>query len=242
MKRILVVILVLILAIGLSGCKEDMTSGDSQVVKKTSADKKKSADFQDMVAKKANLQFKVTYTMDIDTQGQKMTYKTAQYVGGQNKMRVDTEMMDIKTRGYFLPDGIYSCNDRDGWQCMKMAKGEDIGQQDYTADFDEVAENPEDYDISYAGTMSIAGTKAHCYGITYGGQTMKECFSTEGVPLYMEMDGVGMEYVMKATSYSTRVSDSDFDLPAKAQDMENIMEDYMEQLEGQMPAGMEDYQ
>ncbi|MFC1741008.1 DUF4412 domain-containing protein [Nanoarchaeota archaeon] len=260
MKRILVMMLVLLIAIGLSGCGgddssdsgESKKSASSQVVKKTSSDKKKSDDFREMIAKKSDLRFSVDYTIDVDSQGQSMTYKMSQYLGGPDQMRTDMTMQDpgtgedVKTRSYFLSDGMYSCNDRQGeWGCMKLAHGEDMGEQDYTKDFEAVEENPDDYDITYAGTKSVAGTTAQCWGISFAGQTMKECFSKEGVPLYMEMGGVGMEYVMKATRYSTKVSSSDFELPAEATDMDQMANDMLKQMEesmGEMPEGMGDYE
>ena len=116
-----------------------------------------------------------------------------------------------------------------------------MAQEDYTKDFKAIEENPDDYDVTYGGTRDVAGTTAHCWRISYAGQDMEECLSSEGVPLYMEISGPSMSYVMRATRYSTKVSASDFDLPAEAQDMENMAQQMMEQMQGQMPEGMEGY-
>lgn len=243
MRKFLIFIAVVALMLALAGCKEDFedkstsssAGSDSQVVKKTSADKDMSEDFRSMVTKKSNLKFMAMYDISIDAQGQKTSYKTAQYLGGSDRLRMDTTMQGVETRAYLLPDGYYSCNNRQGWQCLKMANEDQAGQQDYTENFKDVEKSPDDYDITYQGTMSVAGTTAQCWGITYTGQTMKYCFSSEGVPLYMEMSGPTMKYLMKATKYSTSVSDSDFALPAKAQDMQQMMDDAMKQYQGQMP-------
>ncbi|MBW2964367.1 hypothetical protein KY363_02810 [Candidatus Woesearchaeota archaeon] len=242
MRRFLILIAAVALLLALAGCKEDLESstagsGDSQVVKKTSAEKKQSEDFRSMVMKKESLTFMAQYDISIDTQGQKQSYKTAQYLGGADKLRIDNNIQGMETRAYLLSDGYYSCRNQGGWQCFKVASKDDIGQQDYTENFKDVEKSPDDYDITYQGTMSVAGTTAQCWGITYTGQTMKYCFSSEGVPLYMEMKGPQMSYLMKASKYSTTVSESDFKLPAKAQDMQQMMEDAMKQYQGQVPEG-----
>ncbi len=49
--------------------------------------------------------------------------------------------------------------------------------------------------------------------------TMIECFSPEGVPLYIEVQAAQATITMEASTYKTSVSASDFVPPATPQEM-----------------------
>jgi hypothetical protein len=98
-----------------------------------------------------------------------------------------------------------------------------------------IEENPDDFKIYADGTKTIAGTVAKCFRITASQGDVRECFSKEGVPLYMTSKSSGYEFTMEATSYKTSVSNSDFTPPAAAVDMD----DYVKQMQAKMPAGYE---
>jgi hypothetical protein len=71
-------------------------------------------------------------------------------------------------------------------------------------------------------TRTIAGQRASCARATnillLGLAEITVCFAGNGVPLLLDWKAGSDVFRMEATSYSSTVSDKDFDLPAKPQD------------------------
>ncbi|MBW2966924.1 hypothetical protein KY362_00400 [Candidatus Woesearchaeota archaeon] len=252
MKKIFVILAVLLLALSLTGCKEEgakdtgdsgprpagsqgddaeLESGSGESDVEDASEGSDWADrFSDFVSMKSRLKYKVTYDFEgPDMQGMEMVY----YVD-RDRTRTDMEVEGVEIRTYLMDGTATSCTKQDGWECMqmRMPEGEDIMSQ-----LTEIEETPDNYDIEYAGTKTVAGKTGICYDITVreDGNTfkVKECFSKEGVPLYMEATHDDGKTVMRATSFSTDVRNSDFDLPAEPRDMNAMMEQAM----ANMPAG-----
>ena len=147
-----------------------------------------------------------------------------QYIKGTNKMRFDSAYGGIESRSYFMGDLFYSCSNSQGtWTCMKLA----LSKDDTTKAMDDISSNKDDYTITADGTMQIAGVTANCYKVSGKNiESYRACHSAEGVPLYVMMvstsEGKSFTTEMKATSYSTVVSDSDFVLPAVATELPAI--------------------
>lgn len=262
MKKIITVLVVLLLALTVVGCKEDvkpkqttgpggapadeggetgMEEGSAEASAEEGSEGGEWADkFTSFISKKAASEFTVTYDLTSKNDGKTEKYTMTQYFGGPKRFRMDTKLPEGEGRVYFVDDKMTTCNKQDGaWQCIQFATESEEGQ-DPTAQFKAVEENPADYHIGYAGTMSVAGSLAYCYTIDYRmigvpDAEMKYCFSKGGVPLYMLMKAEGSETEMRATSYKDSVSSSDFTLPAKAQDMNALMQQYQQQ----MPEGYE---
>jgi hypothetical protein len=240
MKRILVCVIIILLALFLAGCEEDVAdvgSGEEGSAESSAEKESKSSvgtKFVDIIKKKMDLEYTVEYKITSNAPGTE-SYTMKQYFGGADKFRVDMKMDEGETRTYLVGDTVYSCNDMQGdWQCLKMSGME--RDMDATAQFKSVEDNPDAYDINYEGTKKVAGTTALCYAIGVPGTgEMQYCFSKEGVPLYMLIDAEGSRVEMAATNYKTSVSSSDFEPPAEAQDMAALMEQAM----GDMPEGYE---
>ena len=244
MKKILISLVclaVLVLALGIGGCSEGPSDdsqaaaseeGSAEVSVEEGSEASFSDKFKDFVSMKTGLEYTVSYDFSSKGMGQTDTYTMTQYFGGKNRMRMDSEIEGHAARVIMDGSAIYSCNKESGaWQCMKFDTGDEM--EDSTEQFRMVEDNPDEYDITYAGTMKIAGATAHCYAVSVAGAELKECFSKEGIPLYMLMKSSGFESEMKATTYKASVKDSDFDLPAEPIDMEQMMQQAM----ANMPEG-----
>jgi len=255
MKKILVILAILVLALSLVGCEEedekdhghphadddgdDMESGSAEADVEEESEAGFGEKFTDLIKNKMSGEYTVEYKMstnDPETDG----YVMKQFFGGKDKFRSDVKMDEGEARMYMVKGTLTSCNDMQGdWQCMKM-EGMDESV-DMSAQFKGIDENPADYDINFKGTKKVAGATAYCFDVMHaelGMGEMQYCLSKEGVPLLMTFDIEGMEGEMRATTFKKSVKSSDFVPPAEAQDMSAMMEEMM----GQMPEGMEEYQ
>jgi len=108
---------------------------------------------------------------------------------------------------------LTSCTNNDGWNCYKMEL-----KKDALAKFEDEVETSQKYKIEADGTKVVAGVTAKCYKVTDTDDsvTVKYCFSSEGVPLYVYFQSPQAMTEMTARSYTKTVSDSVFDLPAGA--------------------------
>lgn len=259
MKRVLTAIIFLVLLIGLVGCSEvekdttvkskDVTattdSSDEQVQEvETSADLETGSDdsfadkFAELASKKWNKEYMVDYDMTTDSDGQNQKMQMRQYFAGEGKIRSDVIVDGREARTFILSDGIYMCTKDGSWMCLAFGTKEDLEAQSQDMAFEDVEKMPDKYNVQYAGTMTVAGTKTYCYAFVVEGGKLKECFSKEGVPLYMEVSAQGMNTKMVATEYKTSVSASDFKLPAEPTDMQAMMTEQMQGM-GNMPEGYE---
>ncbi|MCB9362873.1 DUF4412 domain-containing protein [Candidatus Woesearchaeota archaeon] len=163
----------------------------------------------------AKVEFMVVYDVTAVVDGKTSTSQMTQYMKG-TKMRTDVETQGIAVRTYMLGDIITSCNDATGgWMCNEMEMQEaDASEQ--------VKENAAEYDITKLADRTVAGTKAECYRITTKDGTVDYCYA-EGVPLYIETKTAQADSTVVATSYSKKVADSVFEIPAsEPMDMGNF--------------------
>ena len=165
------------------------------------------------------VEYMVSYDMTSTYEGEKTTTTMAMYIKGEN-VRTDTSYEEIESRFYNVDKKSTSCTNQEGeWMCIEFGIEED--NEDSTVeevDFEDDYYESDSIVIKKDGTMNVAGTTATCYkiedivDIEY---SYRICYSKEGVPLYMEMKQDGMESKFVATAYSSKVKDSDFDLPAQ---------------------------
>lgn len=152
--------------------------------------------------------------------------QTVQYVKGKN-VRMDAIMpsQSIETRSITNLETMQTINcmkGPQGFACYRIsAEGTDTGGAEQ---IDDVRSAPQNFDITYDGTMQVAGTTANCFRMVPKNKSfasMKSCFSAEGVPLYLQVIGNDSKTVveMQATSYSTNVADSEFEPPAAVQEI-----------------------
>ncbi|MBU2561754.1 MAG: hypothetical protein KKD17_05645 [Nanoarchaeota archaeon] len=252
MKKSFVVLVLLLLAFSLAGCKEDVSekkttsrpsgspasAGESEAAgeegsAEASAEQASEggdwADkFTNLVSMKKGLEFSVTYDYSMSGSGSSDSYTMTQYFA-KNKYRMDSATGGKEGRFYLINGKMTTCTKDGAWQCMTMPQGEQQ-QSDPSQQFSSLEDDPGKYDTTYKGTRSIAGTTAYCYEVkwaaygTDGG--IEACYSKEGVPLYMKTENGGVKIEMKATKYSTSLSASDFEFPAEPQDLSAMMAQY----------------
>ncbi|MEM4336636.1 MAG: hypothetical protein QXG86_01380 [Candidatus Woesearchaeota archaeon] len=157
-------------------------------------------------------EFKVTYVVSSDYEKSEMTM----YYKGQNH-RIDFQKSaeadgeNFKTSLFNINGKLYSCIETPKVMCYTIESSEKE-----TSTFSasrEIEENIERYEISKLPSRTIAGVTTACYKIKAGEETIEQCYSKEGIVLYIKASN----YEMTAKNYALSVADSVFVLPAEPQ-------------------------
>jgi hypothetical protein len=163
----------------------------------------------------------------------KVTYKLSATGGGEQswyskppKTRYD---FSTSTTGqtstvsiYSLPDGTFMCFGGTGVpaQCIGMTGLDTALQQNPAALFQQsMIQHPEQFNAVLVETRQIAGQQAQCFDVKSSTPIAvltdgRFCYSTQGIMLLQRFGAAGGALDMEATSLSTTVPDSDFNLPA----------------------------
>lgn len=233
MKIIKAIILTLLIfsLIFLVACEEGKTSDTSD---KTATDSKTTADsgasFLDIIGKKTN-EYKATYNIKTTSEGKTTSYTMMWAVKGKDKVKWSMDVPEQKSSAVFYKVGteFYMCSTTDGKEmCFKT--------QQNVPDFDSNLESYKDtskYSTSAKAPKVIAGATALCFeikGIGADAQTyeVESCVSKEGIPLYTHSKGPNFESTMEATEFSSTVADSEFVVPAGAQDLTALAQQYQQ--------------
>ncbi len=244
MKKFLVILAILLLAVGLAGCKEDVdkqqttksdrasasgsgSSGSADAdVKEASGSSGVGEKITNYISKKKNMEFSVSYDYSVSGSGTNEQWEMTQYFGN-NKYRMDMKADGQETQFFYIGKEVTSCSkDKNEWMCMVLGTGEEMN--DPTEQFSSIEDDLDDTSATYKGTKKIAGTTAHCWGINYAsymGNT-EFCYTKNGIPLYMLIESGGAEIELKAKSFKNSVSASDFQPPAEPIDMNAMMAQY----------------
>lgn len=151
-----------------------------------------------------SVEFQVTYDIESKDYSGEMT----QYIKG-SKIRVDVETQGINAQTYVL-DKVYSCTDAQGsWMCFTSENDVEYGVNE------DVKENVADYEVVAIGDKVVAGVNTKCFRIEVEDGTVEYCYSGDNVPLYVKTITSQGTTELTATTYSTSVSDSVFELPAE---------------------------
>ena len=184
---------------------------------------KASDQFTTLLSKRSSLQWKVDYDVKTVSQGQSIDLKMTQYLKGIDHIRTDTTTQGMESRSFFVSGVMTTCSKSSAsWTCYKV----DTGTKDQVGDLQkDLDQNAAKYTITAEPARTIAGVAASCFKLEGLPENVVAhyCFSTQGVVLYIKMDGAveGQSFSteMAATSFTTSVSDSDFTPPAAAQDL-----------------------
>lgn len=208
---------------GAGGAASGVTTGGASPTG-TSASGSAARPFRDIVGAANSSPYKVTYRVSSTAGGQAMSSMQTWYVSGQ-RFRMDLAVTQGTTTGsvsiFATPDGTYSCVSGSGSaaQCLGLPQAEAYAQSP-AASFDAaIRQNPDSFGASFAGTRTIAGTNASCYGVSgtaVGFSQGTICYTNTGVPLLYQFDASGLSFTMEATAFSVP-TDADFALPVPAQ-------------------------
>jgi hypothetical protein len=124
---------------------------------------------------------------------------------------------------YSLPDGTFMCFGGTGVaaQCIGMTGIDTALQQNPAALFQQtMVQHPEQFNAVLVETRQIAGQQAQCFDVKSSTAIAiltdgRVCYSKEGIMLLQKFGAQGGALDMEATSLSTKVPDSDFELPSK---------------------------
>jgi hypothetical protein len=122
---------------------------------------------------------------------------------------------------FALPDGTFMCfGTAPAAQCIGMSGLDSALQQNPAALYQEsMIQRPDQFNGVLVETRQIAGQQAHCYDVravaaASGLSEGRFCYSPQGIPLLSRFTAQAGQWSMEATSLSTSVPDSDFQLPA----------------------------
>jgi len=136
------------------------------------------------------------------------TFEDVQTVArkGMNyKQEVESDSFIVKD------DKGYACRKGDQWYCFELPE-EGSAEEDCTV--------PDEIDVKKIDDMQLVGQTSKCFELTSDSYTGRDvhCFSEEGAPVYFYSEAEGNIIERKATYLAFSVSDSEFDLPAEAQE------------------------
>jgi len=238
MKKFLSIVMVFVLTIFLYGCSSSISENNSGAsIVDTVSTLSTLKELTDIISKGPTGQHTINYDMDFGPGNPKSEVTT--YWKNEGKYRMDTLSEGIESRSYMVGTQATICTKEAGKFTCFTAKPEEV--KDPTENFavteyeDNITSEGNDsahFKVYRDGTMTVVGTVAKCYAFEYDISKEKLCFSNEGVLLYHKYTSVNETNEFVAKSYSTTVSDSDFDLPAGAEiidlnkELTNIRQEY----------------
>ena len=168
-----------------------------------------------VLGNKATLKWQISYNLISQAQGNNFQAPMIQYVDGKNKVRTDVTTQGVEARTYFVDGTIISCTQNSGaWNCYKSEP-----QKNHVSDTEnDVQISKDKYAITSDGAKTVAGASTKCFKIVEksSAATIRECFSSEGLPLYISYVSSDSTTEMTATKYSTTLASGTFDVPVAA--------------------------
>jgi hypothetical protein len=182
----------------------------------------------DLTKKRRQATFKVAYTWTTSTaKGSDTTYET--WYSKPPRSRVDFGKPNEPNwmSQFGLEDGGFGCLTAMGKPTCSKVSDEKVSAEDsstvavFMTAFEGILT---DKSIGATrDTRTIAGQRASCAKATnvllLGFTEITLCFAGNGVPLLLDWKAGSDAFRLEATSYSSTVSDKDFELPAKPQDI-----------------------
>lgn len=246
-KKLLCVVLVLSILL-LTACKppvEDVNTNRDESIKKENQEEAitkntvssdgEMNDIINLFGKQGSLNYKVTYNIKTDLGDFKDESTSKHFIGGNKKLRTDSEMQGIESRIYIVNDVYTSCSKASGdWTCTELQSPPEMEDQSKKIQED-LEDNSADFEVKKIPSKTILNKKTDCYRIiTKDTMTADYCFSPEGVPLYVKVEGPGLLSEQIATSYSMSVQNSDFVPPVTAEKMD-LPDDIPEDILAMIP-------
>ena len=136
------------------------------------------------------------------------------HYAGREKMRVAITIEGVEMRTYLMGDAVTACTRAgEGWDCAASETGA-------TTKAEREAENDlTGSSVAYIGKETHAGKATECFTVDTPDSSieLKYCFTDEGVPLYLSLEGSeggkALLYEREATAFSEGADESDFEIP-----------------------------
>jgi hypothetical protein len=135
--------------------------------------------------------------------------------GRANRTRFDIEAEGETVVMIMTADAVLFCSDG---ACFSMATDggpfPNLGEM-LTSEVDSIQEDAATSEVTRAADRTIAGVQAECYDFrdTAEDSSGTICYSSDGVPLFIEAESADGVFKLEATTYGTSVSDADFEAP-----------------------------
>lgn len=235
-KEIIIVSFLAIVCLGFSGClpkSEQPQAPENNTVETTAEDESGKNDsnaikehLKNMFNDQDDLEYKITYIVKSSGAGlpeemENFEIIYTHYKKGE-KMRIDSTVGSIDSRTYLIGETIYICTKMSSsWSCLDHGSSTDDETEKMKRDF---INEMDSYNVRSLGKRTIAKTSTDCYEMEKKDGSIKTetCVASEKIPLYIKMDiqdeDNKQETIiteMTATSFSTSVLNSDFDLPSE---------------------------
>jgi hypothetical protein len=188
------------------------SSGDSSGSDGPAVDNSARLELQSLLTKTSR-EFRIEYDLKTTLEGQTTNSKTIEHVKGDEKVRSDLINGATETRTYFVDDALTTCSHTGSeWEC---ARYDVSGEEGLNTD---VAAQLEQFDVQRDGIMEVAGVSTNCYKVYSSAEesTVRYCFTSDALPLYVLTQTPEFTSEMTATTYSTTVADAEFELPEHA--------------------------
>jgi hypothetical protein len=166
--------------------------------------------------------FVVTFSIETSAGGETFSGEWTWYrdvEGERARFDIDTAAAgEVVSATYITtPDATFFCSESN---CLSFPTGTQSPFPDPSAALTDQVFDIDDRvlggSVKDAGTRSIAGIEARCFTFDVPGSGIAEgesCVSAEGVPVLTVWEGDEGSYRLEATSYSSDVSDEDFEPP-----------------------------
>lgn len=227
------VYLVLIVLLAFAACtaspqeveEESPMQEDAESETDTSADEESGVVIDDARAQMLALfdeqdgrSYQVEYTATAE--GQTIMQMTQYVDTGLSRVRVDTEVQGMSSRTIIVGEDTYMCEKMNQWNCFEASNQEPeqsfvYGREEFERDADIAVES--------AASRVVAGEQTSCFvfSSTQDGD-VEQCFSEEGVPLYIRTESAAGSTLTEASSYSLSVPEDAFELPAEPGSAESM--------------------
>lgn len=164
--------------------------------------------FESLFARQRALEYKATFEVVGTGPGMPAPMTMTQYFGGADRLRVDSTADGSDSRAYIIDGEFTACSDFDGeWMCFPVGT-----MIDTTQAVDELIATGE-YTVGALPPRSVAGVNAQCFMLTMDESEVEYCFSTEGVPLFIESGTEVATMTWTAIDYSLSVPRNAWDVP-----------------------------
>lgn len=207
---------------GDSGDSGDGADGDGDSGGGGSDDSDSSSEFASLAGLFGQRDYVVTFTIETRVGAETFSGEWTWYrdvEGERSRFDLDTEAGGEVVSATFIttPDEVYFCSEAN---CLAFPSG---AQSPFPNPSIALTEQVSDIDdrvlggsVQDAGTRTIAGIEARCFTFDVPGSGIAEgesCVSAEGVPVLTKWEGDEGSFRLEATSYSSEVSDEDFEPP-----------------------------
>jgi hypothetical protein len=207
----------MMLLIGCGGSNQEVTTEEPTQEAAKEAEPAKltgaAGELANLMTLKGNLEYQITYDVTTNAGGEEMKSTMIQYFDGADRFRTDITVKGVsEMRTYVIGETATSCFKMNNkWTCNTAE-----GYTDESLETEEnIAEGMAGYAVTADGTKQLLGKTHNCYKVTdsVNSATMRYCFSSDGVPVYISMTSPEATTEMTALLYGKDVAENVWVIP-----------------------------